>query len=162
MYWECTAELFNPRSWQHSNTWNNFMGNKLMLFLNWLRRASNSSVVTNLIHLPYSCSLLVPSFAIRWLRLIKLISSMDLKWSQRWLWLVIIFCDVAPYTMIGFFRRFGGRYCLLLQGRKVSQESNEQECSPSALEMEKVHFSEMSVNFCQTARRHIPKKWYYF
>jgi hypothetical protein len=42
---------------------------------------------------------------------------------------------VKQCSLMEFYRRFGGRNCLHLQGQKVSQASNKQEASSSDMEV---------------------------
>jgi hypothetical protein len=58
----------------------------------------------------------------------------------------IIFWDVTPCSLVEVHGRFGGTYCLHIQGRSVSQGSNQQEVGgKQTFKMEAVSSSEMSV-----------------
>jgi hypothetical protein len=43
-----------------------------------------------------------------------------------------IFWDITPCSLVGVYRRSVGTYCLHLEDRRVSQESNQQEASSMA------------------------------
>jgi hypothetical protein len=77
----------------------------------------------------------------------------------------VIFWNITECSPLKVNRRFGGTYCLLLQGRRISRARNKPEsrcqaelcCCFSILKMEATCSSETSVDFQQTTRRYIPE-----
>jgi hypothetical protein len=67
-----------------------------------------------------------------------------------------IFWDVTPCIPVKVYRRFGGTYYLYPQGRRVSQASDHEETSSTALPTIPLTH-ETSVNFYHTTRSHIPE-----
>jgi hypothetical protein len=82
-----------------------------------------------------------------------------------------IFCDITPCSPLRINQRFGGKYRLHLQGRKISQARNQHEsrCQAchllacwfaepisSTLNMEAICSSETLVETQRTTWRHIP------
>jgi hypothetical protein len=63
--------------------------------------------------------------------------------------------DVTPYSVVEFFRRFGGTYCPCLQHRRVNKTSNESPCLPFTYFAYSVASSETLISFYHTTRHHI-------
>lgn len=76
-----------------------------------------------------------------------------------------IFYNVTPCSLVGVYRRLGGKHCLHLQCWRLRWTSKQQaRCfllAPShlllTLKIEVVCSSKMSVKFYKTTRRHVPK-----
>jgi hypothetical protein len=71
---------------------------------------------------------------------------------------------VALYSSVEVHRRFGGTHYLQFNVRRVGQERNQPEASSKQsladsfdVKIEVTRSSEMSINFYQTIRRHIPE-----
>jgi hypothetical protein len=63
-----------------------------------------------------------------------------------------IFWDIMPCSPLTVNRRFGGTYCLHLQGRK-----NKLSKKPARKQEATICSSETSVDFQRATRRHIPE-----
>jgi hypothetical protein len=75
-----------------------------------------------------------------------------MRFSQRWLWIFLIFWEIAPCSPLNVNRRFKETYRPHLQSQKVSHTINQHEAGG------KQSKPEFSADFHQTTRRYIPEE----
>jgi hypothetical protein len=68
-----------------------------------------------------------------------------------------VFWDVIPCSLVEINWRFGGTYCLHIQGRRFAKHATSKKKTEKPLNSEAVLSSETPVNVYRTTRHHIPE-----